>query len=360
MESLTERLEAGLSLNDPSLETNSPSASPSTEAENWKKFVEFMKLRAAVRPYPKFLYRAHVHGHPFPRFIQEGAYEYADTFSSELHAWTEEECQSEINTFVLPFDSIVDVFQELSRHLQETQICRNDSGYLSSMVSLSGDLRWTTHGLCEVGKKANEDQIPGLAVFDVKKIQETDQIWRVSDMFEFLDNSEELKVATGQNRIEVPEHVQQWSRNAEEYVCWEYVPREALVSFGKLSDLTLSGLLNSNLTTSKHLGDLKRYALEPISLNEYEARASAFLRAAVVVPLCLEKADVESIANQLTPLFHNPFHWGYGVLGFAEDLEDLVAGLRDDLTKIQQKGFLLLLHQKHVLLDYEVALQQIW
>ncbi|KAM3498081.1 hypothetical protein MY10362_008587 [Beauveria mimosiformis] len=334
MEFLVKQLKA-LSLEEPSLETTSSPASPSPEAvpddleersatcsqepdqgfldEIWRNFVQFMDARAAAKPYPKFLYRAHVHGHPFARFIEEGAYEYADTFSSELHAWTEEECQSEIITYVSPVDSIVDVFEELSRHLQKTEICLNGSGYLSSMVSLSGDFRWTTHRLCKAGKKANEDQIPGLAVFDVEKIQETDQIWRVSDMFEFLDKSEELKVATGQNRIEVPKRVRQWSWNAEEYVCWEYIPREALVSFVKLSDLTSSGLLNSNFTSSIHLGDLRRRSPEPISLKEYEARASAFLRAAVVVPLCLEKADAESIANQLSPLFHKHFLWGYDV-----------------------------------------------
>ncbi|KAM3449289.1 hypothetical protein MY3296_007065 [Beauveria thailandica] len=360
MESLVKESEE-LNLEEPSLETTSFPTSPSTEVvpddleersatcsqepdpgfldEIWKNFVEFMKLRATVRPYPKFLYRAHVHGHPFPRFIDANTYKYADAFSSEFHAFTEEDCQCEIDTFISPFDSILDLFKELRCHLQKTQLRLNGSEYLSRMVSLSGDFYWTTHRLCEVDRKANEDQIPGLAIFDVERIQEIGQIWRVSDMLEFFDMLKKLKVAMGQNPIEVPKLVRPWSQNADEYVCWEYIPQEALISFIKLSDLTSSGLLNSNFTNSINIGDLKRRAPEPISLNEYKARVSAFLRAAMAIPLCLEQVDAESIANQLTPYFLNPCIWSYEVPGFAEDMEDLVAGLRDDLIRqIQQKS----------------------
>ncbi|KAJ6781452.1 hypothetical protein PWT90_05211 [Aphanocladium album] len=357
MEDLTQQFECGLSLQDQSGSNNSSAAvaSESTktltetghsidengrsqqsadEEERWKSFLSFMEQRAQAAPYPKYLYRAHTHGYPIPRYMDSDTGLYCDSFGSDLRNWMEHDAQCEIHVPCLdPCDRFPteEVFEELRNHLQKTQLMHNGESYLSRMVSLSGNFRWTIHRLCEVGKFAEEDQIPGLAIFNVQKIQEQEvRIWRVKDMFGFLEQCD-LKT-----EISIPPYVQVWAKNADEYVCWEQAPREALLSFSPLSRFVpLKGsesvLLGTNFRNSLNLQDFAQLAKEKISLDEYVARVSTFLSVIIAVDCCFFPQEAGLLLELLTQYFENSSLWGYDFAYFIEDMEDALQDCVNDL-----------------------------
>jgi hypothetical protein len=84
-----------------------------------------MELQATERPYPKYLYRVHIHGHPIPRFVDEYTGEHCDNFGSDFHRWAEYDAEMEIYIPMCePTEDLTldDVFEDLSQHLNKTQI----------------------------------------------------------------------------------------------------------------------------------------------------------------------------------------------------------------------------------------------
>jgi hypothetical protein len=91
-----------------------------------------------------------------------------------------------------------------------------------------------TQRTCRIGREASERfQIPGLAIFETSVVQSGGvHVWRVQDMLDFFENS------TARQSVNILLHLRHWATNADEYVCWAFVPREALVSFTPLHQLT--------------------------------------------------------------------------------------------------------------------------
>lgn len=90
--------------------------------------------------------------------------------------------------------TVEDLFRQLNLHLGKT--CINSQSkrdgkqpFLSPLVSLSGDFRWTKQRICSVGRRTSKDQIPGLAIFETSMINPTGvRVYRVEDMLAFFDS----------------------------------------------------------------------------------------------------------------------------------------------------------------------------
>ncbi|KAI3572065.1 hypothetical protein IWW34DRAFT_893917 [Fusarium oxysporum f. sp. albedinis] len=270
---------------NPASEWNDFGISMVDKAE-WKDFLDFMEFQAKEHPYPTYLYRAHVHGHPFHRWIDECVWKYCDSFASDFHSWAEWDAGSEIYVTMcdpVEYFTVDDLFSELGQHLNKTQIClqRQQSGeepLYTRLVSLSGHFNWTTQKTCKLGEKTGADQVPGLALFESSVIKTSGvHIWRVKDMLAFFDNSR-LK-----DPLTISSQLLRWAMNADEYVCWEFIPRDALVAFVSVSDLTQQldnngkAFLRKEFVSADNLANMRLRGCERISLEEYTERASRFL-----------------------------------------------------------------------------------
>lgn len=278
-------------------------------------------------PYPKNLYRAHNHGYSVPRFVDECAGEYCDSFGSDRHLAWEYEAGSEI---VTAYDrtevfTVEDVFRDLSQHLNLTQINRqreidNKEPFLSPFVSLSGNFRWTAQRACKIGKTASGNQLPGLAIFETSMVKDGgSHIWRVRDMLEFLDNSRATI------SVVIPPRLRQWATNADEYICWDLVPREALLAFVPLPELTQEidgdeAFLRKDFVDSTYLSDFMGRPLERLSLEEYAGRVSIFMF--TIASNRFPWTEVSRLdTNMLRSCLLNPRNWGYDVAAVSDDLE---------------------------------------
>lgn len=293
-----------------------------------------MKLCAEKAPYPENLYRAHNHGYIVPRFVGECFEKYCDSYGSDSRLWSEynERTETDIPICNPIVDLTVDdVFRELSQHLELTQINQerkiNGKGpFLSSFVSLSGDFRWTTQRTCKIGKTASEDQLPGLAIFDTSEIEANEvHIWRVGDMLDFFD---EFKA---KSPVKFSPDVRRWANNADEYVCWEFVPRPALVAFVPVPELTQvseggEAFLRRDFVNSTYLSDFEGRPLETLSFEEYESRASSFMHG-IIANVPREKVgrlDTSMLASYVL----DRRIWGYHVAAFSPGFEESLHRLR--------------------------------
>jgi hypothetical protein len=160
-------------------------------------------------------------------------------------------------------------------------------------------------------------------------------IWWVKDMLAFLDNSR-LK-----DTLTISSQLRRWAMNADEYVCWELVPREALVAFVSVSDLTQqfgnngNAFLRKEFVRADNLANMRLRGYERISFEEYTKRASRFLLR-VFTNIWWEdrkRLDVNMMANWVL----NPCEWGYELIGFSEDLEGFIVSFIQ--TELRKRGF---------------------
>jgi hypothetical protein len=137
-----------------------------------------MDKQARERSYPKYLYRAHVHGHRSPDYWtiarENIVIASAPTFIFGPNMTQNRKYSSPYAT-PMEFNTVDDFFSELNLHLDKTHVSfqRKRGGeepFLSFFVSLSGDFRWTAQRICRVGRMASKDQIPGLALFKTSTI----------------------------------------------------------------------------------------------------------------------------------------------------------------------------------------------
>ena len=290
-----------------------------------------MDTRAQELPYPPHLYRAHTYGYPIPRFRDNMTEEFCDSFGSDMHTRFEEEVQSEIfGSISTPQDSLCtigDLVKEIARHLRKTQINadqirKGQDAWLSDMVSLSGDLLWTTHTVCQKGEMANKDQVAGLAIFETLKIKEVGVLlWRVKDLLDFFDSSPRFQ----SSRID--SFARTWAKNADEYLCWDFVPKEALLNFvpfenlAQREDETEDKLLRSVFLSSKNLRAYRKdvYPLETQTVDQYRNRISSFMMGVMDHVDCHVNAD--SFVNTMVGCFRDSSQWGYSLAPGGEDLE---------------------------------------
>jgi hypothetical protein len=294
-----------------------------------------MNKQAKNRPYPEYVYRAHVHGHPHPRMFDDCNGFYSDNFGSDLHLWCEYDAESPIWVPIGdPMDfTVEDFFYELNLHLGKTIISSHakdddEQPFRSSLVSLSGDFRWTAQRICQVGRRTSKDQIPGLAIFKTSMINPTGvRIYRVEDMLEFFDRR------LGKSSIQISLQLRDWASNANEYICWSLVPHDALVAFTPLPDLIErfnggeEAFLTKGFVNSNYLRDFGQCPRVHVSLREYADRVSRFVQSIITDVSSLEAA--KQLCMHIGEVLSDPYTWGYEVATFAEDLDEAISSSVD-------------------------------
>lgn len=298
-----------------------------------------METRPA--PPPLILWRAHRFDIPY-EVIDENTSDLVRNFASDMHKWNELEGGSEIRmSLPSPQESgltVMDLADELLSHLRKTQMNqqklhtrqdRLDTGF----VSLSGDLRWTMHYTSQKAKSApNIDEV-GIAAFDsTSLVSEQVDIWRVTDIIEFLESKPGLLRGGLFDR-----YAKQWAKNADEYVVRDYVPKDSLINFCKWESLSPQINIDKNtfllkqFVASISLGHFARdYAPLPevVNLKEYVDRANDF--AQTLLGCGLITVDmIRIIALSLS----KPSDWGYEICGTYESNEDLLQKIMAEILK---------------------------
>lgn len=300
----------------------------------WREFHSFMDKKARTRPYPKYLYRAHVHGHPFPRLPDVFEGEYSDSFGSDLHLWCEDDAQMQLSMPIGDLTdtyTVEDLFWYLNLHLGKTCInlqphSHGEQPFLSPLVSLSGDFLWTTQRICRVGRMMSKDsdQIPGLAIFKTSLINPSGvRVYRVDDMLSFLNTR------LTESSVHISSQRQGWAKNADEYVCWSLVPRDALAAFTPLAELieTLNGgdeaFLTKGFVDSNYLGDFRQLSRVHIYVEGYAERASRFIRNIIADVSSVEEA--KQLCMHMEKVLLNPDIWGYRVAKSVQGLDEAIS-----------------------------------
>ncbi|KAK8002365.1 Uracil phosphoribosyltransferase [Apiospora arundinis] len=275
-----------------------------------EELLDFMDEQAERKPYPKYLYRAHVHGHICPRLIGDSEKTYVDTFGSDLHLQYENEAKRPLDHFMIDEGiTVASVLAELGRHLGKTQTGLQQSKF----VSLSANFSWTAQRTCSVGQKAMHGKLPGLAIFETGQIiSEPACLFRVEDMLKFLDQS------SYSNSVSVDKKLRTWAANCDEYVCWNLVPRKATVAFVPLTklrqDIGSTGyrFLRLDFVSSTYLGDFRKCPREVITLERYAARVSELVRNILeTVPAYVRIEQL--VDEEFASLFHCPNEFGYAM-----------------------------------------------
>ncbi|KAF2749460.1 hypothetical protein M011DRAFT_308815 [Sporormia fimetaria CBS 119925] len=187
--------------------------------DEWAQFYSYKLGRASKNLYPPVLYRAQVHR---SGSIIDGDGAYVDSFGSEKYQLREYLAGPRKSVPTVRPDELhrpKDLVEVLARHLRKTQ-----EKFSSPLVSLSGDFVWTTHTACARPRQV-ENRCVSLAVFDVSRIQQHHgQISRVEDLLAYFDDHPRY-----QSCETIGECARKWAANADEYVCWDFIPREALL-----------------------------------------------------------------------------------------------------------------------------------
>ena len=82
------------------------------------------------------------------------------------------------------------------------------------------------HNACLKGRTATKGQEAGLAIFDTSKIKASGiHLWRVRDLLTFFRSDTKF------DSSRIDHWAREWAMNSDEYVCWDLVPKSALVQF---------------------------------------------------------------------------------------------------------------------------------
>jgi hypothetical protein len=261
-----------------------------------------------------------MHGELFPRFRDCMTEQPCDSFGSDSHVLEEWQGESEIYGTILgieeTYSTVAEFAEEVGRHLLKTQINKgkkvmDGSYYLSRFVSLSGDMRWTLHTSFQKHSRQNTQQESGMAIFDTKILLESGaQVFRVSDLLRFLDKDSRY----GGFAIDALARV--WAGNADEYICWDLIPKQALVKFVSC-DTMAEGFAPENMFLrpefihTKSLGGFQQIRRIRLSTNNYTRRISLFLRDIMHEISSNTKGD--HLIEYMATVLSDPYLWGYQV-----------------------------------------------
>lgn len=139
---------------------------------------------------------------------------------------------------------------------------------MSPLISLSGSFHWAVQTTCIKGQTAEEGQDAGLAMFDTSEIKASGvPLWCVRDLLTFFDSNRKFD----SSRIDCC--ARKWAINSDEYLCWDLVPRTALIKFLPYERLIFRSeypddyFLRPEFITSISLGDFKkRFSSSPEQL----------------------------------------------------------------------------------------------
>jgi hypothetical protein len=152
-----------------------------------------------------------------------------------------------------------------------------------------------------------------MAIFDTKILMECGaQIFRVSDLLLFLDKEPRY----GGSAIKAL--ARDWAKNADEYICWDVIPKQGLVNFVSCSTMT-EGLaaermfLRPEFTEAKSLAFFKQKFRVLLSPDDYAWRISLFLCDIMHELSPTTKGD--HLIEYLFATLRDPYPWGYQVVG---------------------------------------------
>ena len=280
-----------------------------------------MQIKSREKPYPSFLHRAHTHGELIPHFIDYMTDDYCDTFTSDEHHWAEWEGESEISIFLSVmeerFPTIADFTEEVANHLFKTQVNkgrRAHDRYHSPFLSLSGDLRWTLHKSFQKHRMSRnrQEQESGLVIFDTTKLFKAGaQILRVSDLLLFLDSNKRFEGSA------INETARYWASNSDEYLCWDFAPKEALVMFVPCDKMTYmpkvpdESFFRLEFKTSQTLGVFRNIVLKLLSIDDYIGRVCRLLL--VMLDELFQEMNENEFIKHLVDNLDDPPLWGYAL-----------------------------------------------
>ncbi|KAL9591830.1 MAG: hypothetical protein Q9179_007330 [Wetmoreana sp. 5 TL-2023] len=287
----------------------------------WQQFDAFMNRCATQTPPPPYIFRAERHGDPFPRFEDDFTGKLVSSFASDMHACMESVSESEIMIAThLPCDmshTVSDLVGEVAMHLKKTQInkcraSRAEERYLSQLISLSGSFHWALHTTCLKGRTATEGQEAGLAIFDTSKIKASGiHLWRVRDLLTFFRSNTKF------DSSRIDPLAKEWAMNSDEYVCWDFVPKIALVQFLPYERLVFRSdypddyFLRTDFVAAASLGDFKKRfssSAELLTVDQYRSRVrSIVMKLTYQCPV----KDVDSFVEAMVEWFSDPASWGY-------------------------------------------------
>ncbi|KFY89226.1 hypothetical protein V500_05854 [Pseudogymnoascus sp. VKM F-4518 (FW-2643)] len=206
----------------------------------WAKFIDTIDSTSSE---PEYLFRACRHmGKGYPIFAPDRD----ETFNLECRR----------------AKSIDEFIKDLARHLGKTEKEKETGIKVETyFVSMSPILEWTVH---RAGRIWNDhpNENAGLAIFDVKKLRQNSDtaIFHVRDILEYLIQQRQEQL--------IPQHLQQWARNCDEYVSVGKLPGNGLVRWLEWKELYPSPvtLISSTFVWSYTLAKFR----EVVSQQELE------------------------------------------------------------------------------------------
>lgn len=155
------------------------------------------------------------------------------------------------------------------------------------------------------------------------------QLWRVKDLLDLFDGNPKFK------GCKIDNFARKWAQNADEYLCWELLPKEALIKFVPYTDLTQLDdeledvLLRPVFLKSKKLGDFRKlsYPFKTLTMDQYEDQIGHFMQA-IMDHVALD-VDADLFVNTLVEGFRDPVRWGYVIRPGGGDLERMLRRVID-------------------------------
>lgn len=132
-------------------------------------------------------------------------------------------------------------------------------------LSLSPSLEWTVHTTGQRSRKSKVEETIGLAIFDTEKLRQTSglTVFRVSSILDFLHHQ-------GKGRL-IPQKLQQWARNCDEYVLMGRVNSNELVRWIPWIELSASGFLASSFHSAYTLAKYCEWRDAEYSERDYDS-----------------------------------------------------------------------------------------
>ncbi|KAJ5875975.1 uncharacterized protein N7529_001559 [Penicillium soppii] len=253
-----------------------------------------------------------------------------------FHLWHEWESESEITLCMSEmeeiFDTVAELADQVALHLTKTQVNKgktfnHEKYHVSHFLSLSGNMRWTLHKSFQKYKDQKYkdqkykdqkykdhkcEQESGLAIFDTTMLSISEaQVWRVSDLLLFLDKK------LGSKDSAIGYWARRWAATADEYLCWEFAPKSALVKFVTCQAMNSwkegreHKFLRPAFGESQTLAIFNGKTPIPLGIDEYIRRLSFFLFE--IMDRLSPNTIGANLINHLIANFDDPYSWGYAL-----------------------------------------------
>lgn len=131
-------------------------------------------------------------------------------------------------------------------------------------------------------------------------------------MLLFLDNNKRFEGSA------IDERARCWAANSDEYLCWDFAPKEALVVFvpcDKMTDTPKApdeSFFRPEFRTSRSLGSFRNGVPRPLSIDNYIRRVRLLLLV-MLDGLFPDINEYEFLIDHLVENLNDPLPWGYAL-----------------------------------------------